>query len=360
MSKILMGAAASLLCSTALGHAGGVERSIFNPGFLFEDGNYVELSFGSVAPTVSGTFFGISSGDMASSFTVLSGSLKQQVSDKFALGLVIDQPAGANVSYPTGTGYPFAGATAEVTTTQVTGIGLYSFSDNFSAYAGLRASLAKGQVDNVPLPSPPFPVSSYDMQTDSNVAYGYLVGAAYERPEIALRVSLTYVSDLTHDFAATDTLGPNAGFDTTIPQSWNLDFQTGVAADTLVFGSIRWRDWSEFDIVPRGLVPLSTNNRDTVTYTLGVGRKFTDSLSGALSIGYEPPVGGAAGNLAPTDGFKSVSLAAIYTMPAGAKVTVGATYGQIGDAYTNIGPGFQSSFTDNHYAGVGVKVGWNF
>lgn len=355
MSKNLMGAAAALLCSTALGHAGGVERSIFNPGFLFADGNYVELSFGSVAPTVSGRFF-VNSGDMADSYTVISGALKQQISDKFALGLMIDQPAGANVTYPSGTGYPFAGATAEITTTQVTGIGLYKFSDNFSAFAGLRASLAKGQVDNVPLPFAPF---SYDMQTERNVAYGYLVGAAYERPDIALRVSLTYVSDLTHGFSATDTLGPGAGFDTTIPQSWNLDFQTGVAADTLVFGSIRWRDWSEFDIVPRGLVPLSTNNRDTVTYTLGVGRKFTESLSGALSIGYEPPVGGAAGNLAPTDGFKSVTLAAIYTMPAGAKITVGATYGQIGDAYTNIGPA-RSSFTDNHYAGVGVKVGWNF
>lgn len=359
MYKILTGAAASLLCSTALATAGGVERAVFNPGFLFEDGNYVELSFGSVAPTVSGSVVGIGSGDMAQSFTLLSGAMKQQVTDNLALGLVIDQPAGANVAYPTGTFYPFSGATAEVTTTQVTGIGLYSFSDNFSAYAGLRAALAKGQVANIPLPSPPFPVASYDMQTTSNVAYGYLVGAAYERPEIALRVALTYISDITHDFTATDTLGPGADFDTTIPQSWNLDFQTGVAANTLVFGSIRWRDWSEFNIIARGIVPLSTDNRDTVTYSLGVGRKFTETLSGAASITYEPPVGGAAGNLSPTDGYKSLTLAAIYTMPAGPKITVGATYGQIGDSFTRVGPA-TSSFTDNHYAGIGVKVGWNF
>lgn len=356
MRTIFTAATAALLCTTALGHAGGVERSVFNPGFLFEKGNYIELSFGSVSPKVSGSFFGATSSDMASSFSVLSGAMRQKINDKFALGLVIDQPAGADVAYPVGTGYTFAGATAKITTTQVTGIGLYNFSDNFSAYAGIRADVAKGQVGDIPLPAP---VAVYDMKTESNVAFGYLVGAAYERRDIALRVALTYISDITHDFIATDTLGAGADFETTIPQSWNLDFQTGVAADTLVFGSVRWRDWSEFNIIPRGLVPLSSENRDTVTYTLGVGRKLTETLSGAVSLAYEPPVGGAAGNLAPTDGYKSVTLAAIYTMPIGAKLTVGATYGEIGDAYTNIST-FRSSFTDNEFAGIGVKVGWNF
>ncbi|MBU2288850.1 MAG: aminotransferase class I/II-fold pyridoxal phosphate-dependent enzyme, partial [Gammaproteobacteria bacterium] len=97
---------------------------------------------------------------------------------------------------------------------------------------------------------------------------GWVAGVAWERPDIAARVSLTYNSEVDHDFDTVergplvDPDGPGPvpalplleGTSTTTvstPESWNLEFQTGVAADTLVFGSIRWVEWSAFRVDPR-------------------------------------------------------------------------------------------------------------
>lgn len=359
MKKILV-ATTALVVGTLSAQAGGIERTTFNPAFLFENGNYFELAFGSVSPSVSGVALGVASGDMASSYNTISGSVKYQITDEFALGVVVDQPVGVDVAYPGGTGYFFDSSNAEVNSLQVSVLAHYRFSPNFSAYGGLRAVRTDGMVDNVNLGAFTGGLPTYDMTTSTETDYGYVVGVAYERPDIALRVALSYISEVTHNFAATDNL-PFPGsvdFSTTIPQGVNLDFQTGVAADTLVFGSIRWRDWSEFTIAPRGgAVPLSTDNKDTVSYTLGVGRKFSDSFSGLASVGYEGAGGGAVGNLGPTDGYRSLTLAGIYTAPTGMKVTVGASYGWLGDATTS---GIAGQFTDNNFIGVGVRVGYSF
>lgn len=360
MKKIL-GATTALVVGTLSAQAGGIERTSFNPAFLFENGNYFEVAFGSVSPSVSGigpnvTLLGlVGSGDMASSYTTISGSVKYQVTDEFAIGIVVDQPVGVDVAYPGGTTYFFNTSSAVVDSLQLSVLGHYRFSPNFSAYGGVRAVRTDGMVDNVNLGAGPV----YDMSTSTETDYGYVVGVAYERPDIALRVALSYISEVTHTFAATDTIAPGpAGFSTTIPQGVNLDFQTGVAADTLVFGSIRWRDWSEFTIAPRGgAVPLSTNNKDTISYTLGVGRKLSDSFSALASVGYEPAVGGPAGNLGPTDGYTSLTLAGIYTAPTGMKVTVGASYGWLGDATTST---ISGRFADNNVVGIGVRVGYSF
>lgn len=363
--KGLLAATTALTLGTITAQAGGIERNTFNPGFLFENGNYFELSFGAVSPSVSGTgpIVGLggltATGDMASSYTSISGAVKYQVTDELAIGVVVDQPVGVDVAYPAGT-YFFNTSNATVDSLQLSLLAHYQFSPNVSAYGGLRAVRTEGVVDNVNLGVTTGGLPAYDMTTSTEVDYGYVVGVAYERPDIALRVALSYISEVTHDFAATDNLlFPGAvDFSTTIPQGVNLDFQTGVAANTLVFGSIRWRDWSEFTIAPRGgLVPLSTDNKDTVSYSLGVGRKFSETFSGLASVGYEPAGGGAVGNLGPTDGYKSVTLAGIYTAPAGMKVTVGASYGWVGDATTS---GIGGRFTDNNFIGVGVKVGYAF
>ncbi len=368
MRNILCLATTALLASTALVQAGGVERASFDPGFLFEKGNYVELSYGYVKPRVSGSFTSLGgtaqSGNMAKSYSLVAGAMKQDFGDSFSLGLVVDQPVGANVSYPVGTGYPFAGSSATITGTQVSAIGLYRVTPAISVYGGLRAEKASGEVMVTA------GITPYVLNKTSSTAYGYLVGAAYEKPEIAMRVALSYVSAIDHDFSGTDTYtflnGGPANFTTTIPQSWQLDFQTGIAADTLLFGSVQWRDWSEFDIITRRApdpfaadprTELSSNTKDSMAYTLGLGRKFNDTLSGAVSVGYEPDGGGLSGNLAPTGGYTSLTLAAVYTAPNGTKVTVGGTYGEIGDATTS---SIGGKFTDNSFSGVGVKVGWTF
>ncbi|MCX8510095.1 MAG: outer membrane protein transport protein, partial [Rhodobacteraceae bacterium] len=223
------------------------------------------------------------------------------------------------------------------------------------------------------------PVSGYSVNLASDTGLGYVVGVAYERPDIALRVSLTYNSKTKHELATTETfagaLAALSGTSVTTvetPQSVNLDFQTGVAKDTLVFGQIRWADWSEFDIDPLrftkvtnagtfvkggGLVDLE----DSTTYTLGVGHKFTDNWSGALSMSYEDKGDPLVSPLSPSNGKLGVTVAAIYNQ-GNMKITTGINYTRIGDALAETGTPdtARAIMTKNSALGVGVRIGYSF
>jgi long-chain fatty acid transport protein len=348
--KFILSGLAVLALSTAA-HAGGIDRSGQSITPLFEAGNYAELSFGSVNPTVKGVFThplagALPSGDVAPSYTLLGLALKLDLNDRLSLGLIIDAPFGADVNYATA-GYPLVTTNATVDTTALSFIGRYKLNDAFSVHAGVRSITASGVFD----PAGPY-ASTYSAGTDT----GYLVGVAYEKPEIALRVALTYAS--ATDFALDGTVGDLTA---TMPQSVNLDVQSGIAANTLLFGSVRWADWSSATIDDTLAGNLVDYTNDTVTYSLGVGRKFSDSFSGAVTLGYEAGDGLPASNLSPTDGFFSIGLGGTYTK-GNMKISGGVRYVQIGDTVTEASGAFPggSVFKDNTAVGLGLKVAFTF
>jgi long-subunit fatty acid transport protein len=354
MKRILMMTAA-LIAASSGAQAGGVERSSQSVAILFEQGRYAELSFGHFDPTVSGSVGGgtVPSGDMSSSYNTVSLGYKMDIGDKLDFAMIIDQPIGADVAYPTGGLYPLQGATAELTSSAITALLRYKFENNVSIYGGLRYQTVHGEVS---LPT----VGAYSLDTNHDSELGYVVGVSWEKPEIAARVALTYNSAITHNLEATEG-GPLAGtstFETEVPQSVNLEFQTGIAKDTLLFGSIRWQEWSAFVIDPPGYfpaTPLVSYASDRITYNLGVGRRFNENWSAAVTLGYESGDGEITGNLGPTDGFASLGLAATYTMD-NVKITGGIRYVDIGDATTSIGANFEG----NSGVGVGIRVGYTF
>jgi len=367
MKKILMTASALALGATAA-TAGGIERSSQSTAILFEKGNYAELNYGGFNPNVSGAVGGaLLSGDMAGNYNTFSFGYKRALSDKIDFALVLENAIGANVDYAAGTGYPIAGSTATIDNTSLTAMLRYKMPQNISLIGGVRALRTNGVVS---LPA----VLSYEMSSSTETDFGYLVGVAWEKPEIAARVALTYNSKITHDFDAGENfVHPLAGplsfdstFSTTIPESVNLEFQTGVAKDTLVFGSVRWVHWKQFEIAPDIYTDPSYLNQDslvayksnTTTYSLGVGRKFNDKWSGAVVLGYEKGSGETTGNLGPTDGFRSLALAATYQATDNIKITGGVRYVDIGDATTNAP--VSGEFTDNSGWGAGVRVGISF
>jgi long-subunit fatty acid transport protein len=350
MKRILSTAAAIAAATGA--QAGGVERSSQSVAILFEQGRYAELSFGRFSPDVSGTL-GVSSGDMSPGYNSVSFGYKMPMGERIDFAVILDQPIGADVAYPTGTGYPLAGTTAELTSNALTALLRYKFENNVSVYGGLRYQTVKGVVN---LPA----VGGYTLSTNNDSELGYVVGVAWEKPEIAARVALTYNSAITHTLESNEG-GPIPGtgtFDTEVPQSVNLEFQTGIAENTLLFGSIRWVEWSAFVIDPPGYPPadpLVEYASDRITYNLGIGRRFSENWSGAVTVGYEPQDGEVTGNLGPTDGFASVGIAATYTMD-NLEITGGIRYVDIGDATTTIG----AEFEDNSGIGVGFRIGYTF
>ncbi|WP_333817632.1 hypothetical protein [Tabrizicola sp.] len=355
MKRILL--ASTALAAAATGaYAGGVERSTQSVAILFEQGRYVELSYGHFDPTVEGAVGAgtVSSGDMAGSYNSWSLGYKMDIGDRMALALILDQPIGANVDYPASAfPYPLAGSTAELTSSAITALLRYKFENNVSVYGGLRYETVHGEVS--------LPFLGYTLNTNHDSELGYVVGVSWEKPEIAARVALTYNSAITHDLESVEGGIATSGFETEVPQSVNLEFQTGIAKDTLLFGSIRWVDWTAFIIDPPGY-PAPLGNlvdyaSDRVTYNLGIGRRFNDNWSGAVTIGYEKSDGSTTGNLGPTDGMKSIGLAAIYTVD-NMKITGGIRYVDLGDATTN--PPVSGVFTGNSGIGVGLKIGYSF
>lgn len=376
MKKLLTGLGA-LMMSTAPALAGGLERAPQSIAILFEDGNYLEAGIGRVDPTVSGndvaTFGGRKTGDVALGYNFGSIAYKHQFNPNLSAAFIIEQPYGSDVRYPglsaTEGSVPLSGTAAFVDSTTYTALLRYKMDNGFGIHGGLRGSRADakvtldGRVFAAALPATP-----YYARLESDLSWGYAIGASYEKPEIAARVSLTYNSPITHSFDTEEYIaGRKVGTSNTdvdTPRSWNLEAQTGVAPGWLVFGSVRWVKWSEFKVKPRVLGRDLVSLDDTTTYVLGVGHKFNENWSGAASFTFEPKAGDDnVSPLSPTNGRKGVSLAAIYTQDNW-KITGGISYFKLGDAdaavTTPAGERAFARMSDGDALGVGLKVGYRF
>lgn len=106
-----------------------------------------------------------------------------------------------------------------------------------------------------------------------------------------------------------------------------------------------------------GLVDLG----DTTTFTISVGRRFTEAWSGAASFTYEKSGNDLVSPLAPVNGQKGISLAAIYSRYR-IRIMTGVSYVALGDARLEAGTPDTASaeIKDSHAWGVGLRVGYSF
>ena len=146
-----------------------------------------------------------------------------------------------------------------------------------------------------------------------------------------------------------------------------LDFQTGVAPKTLVFGYVRWVDWSEFSHRPAGLFEAQTGGAARrAAAARRLCRRLVDlqprdrppahrRAGGSLSITYEPSVGGTLTSLGPYDGRTTGTAALSYDIGQW-NVTGGISYGVLGDTQNLL----QTDFNDGSVWGAGLRVGYTF
>ena len=314
--KNTLTAGAALLLSTSIATAGGIDRSGSAYSILFEEGNYAQLSFSSVTPEVSGDYAaplgGGSTENMAKSYITLGGALKYGVTEEIDLALFINQPYGANAEYTDG---PYTGLEADWASTQVAALAKYQATAAVSVYGGIRAIQSEATIS---IPATLTGAVPYEAETESNTQIGYVLGAAYEMPEIALRVALTYESGVTHDFdISEDFVGApfqaDGSTDIEMPQSVALDFQTGGAAN------------------------------------------IYDDVSVFARVTYEEGSGDEASRLAPTDGSTSIGLGGSYNLDD-IEISGGIEYALLGDATD----GSDTEFKDNTALGLGINVGFSF
>ena len=287
----------------------------------------------------------------------------------------------------------------EVHTNNLTLLVGYQPNENWNFYAGPVYQTVKGKVN---LRGQAYSIfNGYDANIKETGDFGWLAGVAYQIPEIALKASLTYRSEVEHtaqtreNFAgvgAVALLGANpadivgkAG-DTVIttPQSVNLDLQSGIMANTVAFANIRWVDWSSFAIRPYqfGLLSetvggLASVNRpdgfdlvaytdDQISVTAGVGRKFSEQWAGNVSVGWDSGAGNPVSTLGPTEGYWNVGLGLQFSPTPATFIAGGVKYFWLGDAKSQTAAQYGESdrivgnFQDNDAWGFGLKMGYKF
>ncbi len=385
--RTLAAAAATTALMATGAMAGGLDRSGQPIGIIFEQGNYAELSFSMTSADVTGTGVGIGAlppgtpyGNVANPFSIASGGLKYDFSDKFSLALIWDQPFGSDVVYP---GSPFTtelgGTAAKASTVSLTALGRYKFSDRFSAHGGVRYQTIDGDITLSGLAYGG--LNGYNVALAKDSAVGFVVGGAFEIPEYAARVALTYNSEITHNLPSVETIfgAPlPASPDTEVksPASINLDFQTGINEKTLLFGSVRYAKWSDLIISPTNFDDIATDGvlngvgsgvsisdlEDSWAYTLGVGRAINDNWSVSGVLGYEPEgTDDLVSPLAPTNGNFSLGLGVRYK-DENVVVSAGIRHTWLGDAMPETGTPdvARADFTDNTALSAGFKIGFYF
>ena len=197
---------AILLCliPTTSTFAAGLDRSGQSILPFLQSGNYAEASISILDPNVSGkSNSGAAVTDMADDYYFPSAALKVQATEHFSFGLIYDQPYGADAEYSGNNNFvenhpvPFKGGTSvEVDTQNLNLILGYQPTQNWNLYAGAVYQTVDGTVLLRGTTYSAF--NGYDFRTGEDESAGWLAGVAYQIPEIALKASVTYRSEIKH------------------------------------------------------------------------------------------------------------------------------------------------------------------
>jgi long-subunit fatty acid transport protein len=402
--------------ATSVG-AAGLDRSGQSVSAIFADDGATSLSFGLVMPDVTGT-----DGDdptiqydVGENYTQTTFTYTRAINDRFNIAAIVDQPYGANVFYNgsalTGT---LAGTGADLSSEALSIVGRYKVSDRFSVFGGVKVQNVRAEVDlngtayrdaisvaavargagvdsttlGAALLGDPTAIAAlgglgtvaalgaqvtaratafagtggYQFQMDTDTQPGFLLGAAYEIPDIAFRLAFTYHFEIDHTSDTTEQIfgaTVNSTVDYKTPQSLNIEFQTGIAKDTLLTASYRWTDFSAVDVIPTALGSDLVNLDDGDRYTLGIARRFNENLVGSITLSHEPEGNDLVSPLGPTNGLWGVSIGARYSKD-NMNFSGGINYSVLGDADAEVAGQSEAAFRDNSSLAIGFKAEFVF
>ena len=410
--------------------AAALDRSGQSISAFLQPGNYFEAGISVLDPNVSGKvrngytphaalpassarLQNTSVGEMAGDYYFPSAALKLQVTDNFSFGLIYDQPFGAEAEYSTGTQKTTAlpgplaplgnqglfhngteGTSVEVKSQSISMLFGYQPTENFNFYAGPVYQTIKGDVQLRGLAyGGNATFGGYNASIKETGDIGWLAGAAFQIPDIALKASVTYRSEIEHSVNVKESFNsagllaglnaaPSLNTDITTPQSVNLDFQTGIMANTVAFANVRWVDWSSFSIQPykfglasksaaiqaqtgKSEFDLVAYTDDQISATVGVGRKLNDQWAGNVSVGWDSGAGNPVTTLGPTEGYWNVGLGAQFSPTPQTFIAGGVKYFWLGDAKAQAASQFDTAnyvadFESNYAIAYGLKLGYRF
>lgn len=341
--------------------AGGIERKNQSISPLFEQGNYVHLSLTSFLPEVSGRdVAGQATGNVYRNFDLLEFGFKWDLNERLALALIYDQPYGVSTSYRA-LSPVLGGTSATASVDSLTSVVQYKFANRFGLIGGLSLSTFEGSASLGGLAFSE--LSGYSASLEKSTEVGYLLGASYAIPSIKFHSAITYRSDIEHVSDLMESISQGVSdLPVTLPQSVTVDISTGISKDVLVFASVYWQDWSEFEIAPSALTAVSGQGllsfeKDSISYTLGVAKSLSQEWVAGAHLQREEGANSGPTPFGPVNGHNRLGLFATYSYD-NAKVTFGYSYTEFGDADPQLQGSPSAEFSDNNGVSLGLSVGY--
>jgi len=363
----------SALLSAGLVQAGGIENTYLPVDKLFvEGGNVLHAAYSWSKTEASGdTAFGTETGTGTNGAYAPKLSFKHQLNDSISTLVAYHLPLQADVSYSKAGLYQ--GTKAKYQSESLSALVNVNVGNGFGVHGGVQLVSTKSsatlQFDaTITGGLPTGEIPSYEVKSDTARSTGFILGASYAIPEIALLARFTYEGEVEQDFELTETteafrlIDPSIGAMTTksttaMPEVMTLSFESGVAENTLAFASVRHVKWSNFSLAPTGYASvfgedLVSFTKNTTAYEVGVGHMLNDQWSVAAFMGYEKASGGVATALAPDDGYFGGGIGATFTVNQNLAVNGGLAYYEsdidtadgFGTQYKNMGgPGLSAS-----------------
>ena len=292
-------AACAASAAPGMAQAGGLEANGYNWDLLFDPATYVgrgTLTHVTINHDIDNPGFGPG--------TVATSPNRLYYNFGFKADLLDTASCLVSVQNPWGTGIDrdpaYARATQQImrerlTSTDIGATCAYGFAVG-PGLASVIGGVSAQQLDyeaSLVLPAP-FPAVTENVSLDGS-GFGWRLGAAYEVPEIALRVSAIYNAAVNYDLEGTayGNLFPNVGAtaDVTMPQSFEIKAQTGIAPRWLALGSIKWVDWSVINVltVNNPVAPISTTlaYEDGWSVSAGVAHVLSEDLTVLGSLNWD-------------------------------------------------------------------------
>jgi long-chain fatty acid transport protein len=361
MNRIIL----TLLCSVATtpAFAGGWETGKLDTSPLYQSGNYVELSYGALNYSLNATQT-LSGGPYGTSHGMAKDQNRMAISGKFNIGkfdiMLSSFGSGAIQMDGQAATAPSLVPSADIKLDTQAILARYKIDDNFSAIGGLRkVNLQNASVQTFR--------GTYDVNAVSKT--GMLYGVVYERPEIAMRFEIVRSAKIEMAMTGGVTpTGSSTGSGTSgtmaAPEATTLNFQTGIAKDTLLMASVHQVKWKSAQIkiaTSSSTLDIASKFNETTSYSLGLGRKLSEATSVSFMYSWEQGAGTTSESaFTMSNGSKTLSAGIRHKIGA-VTISGGVGYTKVGDvAIDPPGSPLAAKYTNNYVTSVGLKVAYNF
>ena len=353
--------AATVLSASSLFAAGADTNGAgtLDYSFILDRGNSVSFTRTSANPKITGTDAdGVALSDGFKAVNIQTIEAKWDYNGTM-IGIRTGRPYGVDLTYADGA---LTGTGAEIKSNELGIVASRGINQNLKFFGGVRINSFSGQL------SKPFLAAAlggtYSYTLENTTSTGFTVGAAYEIPEIYLRASVQYNSEIKHGKVKQfESIGgvanPTQTVEMTAPAATTIKLRTALSKQFVVFGSWRSAIWSKYKIE----APVNTaaeggpiwDPSSGIDYTVGGAFVVSDSLTvlGGISRNPKDSDSGTATNpesaLFPTNGSSSTFLGVNFKVADNVELNAVYSLTNYGDALAGV-----PSLTQAGGAGLGT------